>query len=123
MENTVRHEYEVWSQTAESSEKEREEFGYVSPEQCIANVLKSIDAEIKRIENYERRYTSIRSEKLKIEKLRSRIPDSPALDRLLRYETTLDRAIDRTLTQLERIQRLRLGQPVPPPIKLAVSTS
>jgi len=44
-------------------------------------------------------------------------------DLLLRYEATLDRAIDRTLNQLERYQRLRLGHPVPPPINVNVSSS
>jgi hypothetical protein len=42
----------------------------------------------------------------------------PEWDLLLRYEATLDRAIDRTLAQLERYQRMRLGHPVPPPINV-----
>ncbi len=45
---------------------------------------------------------------------------SPEL--LLRYEGGIERQFDRTLTQLERVQRMRLGQPVPPPVKLEVST-
>lgn len=44
-------------------------------------------------------------------------------DRLLRYETHLSREFDRTLAQLERLQRIRLGQPVPPPINLNVTTA
>ena len=47
---------------------------------------------------------------------------APMSDALIRYETTLDRAIDRVLTQLERYQRMRLGQPVLPPINLNVSS-
>jgi hypothetical protein len=42
-------------------------------------------------------------------------------DHLLRYEASLERAFDRTLSQLERIQRMRLGQAVPPPIQLSVT--
>lgn len=42
-------------------------------------------------------------------------------DRLLRYEAGIERAFDRTLRQLERLQRMRLGQPVPPPIDVSVS--
>lgn len=42
---------------------------------------------------------------------------------LIRYEANLDRAIDRTLNQLERLQRTRLGQHVPPPISVNVSSS
>ena len=43
-------------------------------------------------------------------------------DEFIRYEVNLERAIDRTLAQLERLQRMRLGQPVPPPVKLELST-
>ena len=33
----------------------------------------------------------------------------------------LDRAFDRTLTQFERLQRMRKGQPVLPPVKVDLS--
>ena len=46
---------------------------------------------------------------------------SEPLDRLLRYEAALDRSFDRTLTQLERLQRTRRGHPVPPPLKVDIS--
>ncbi len=51
------------------------------------------------------------------------LKQSPEWDLLLRYETTLDRAIERTLAQFERYQRIRLGHPVPPPINVNVSSS
>ena len=38
----------------------------------------------------------------------------PLLDRLMRCDTAFDRTIDRILYQLERLQRMRHGQPVPP---------
>jgi hypothetical protein len=44
-------------------------------------------------------------------------------EHLLRYEASIERAIDRTMGQLERLQRMRFGQPVLPPIKLEVSSS
>ena len=43
-------------------------------------------------------------------------------DLLLRYESQLERAFDRTLTQLERLQRMRLGESIPPPIKLDITS-
>ena len=43
------------------------------------------------------------------------------LDRMLRYEASLERAFDRALNQLERQQRMRLGQPVPPSLKVELS--
>jgi hypothetical protein len=48
--------------------------------------------------------------------------DSKVLDRFPRYEASIERSFDRTLTQLERIQRMRLGQPVAPPIKVDISS-
>ena len=49
------------------------------------------------------------------------VPSQETLDRLLRYEVHLSREFDRTLNQLERLQRMRLGQPVPPRVKVEVS--
>jgi hypothetical protein len=49
------------------------------------------------------------------------VPSAPVLERLIRYEVMLERSFDRTLGQLDRLQRMRLGHPVPPPVKLEVS--
>jgi hypothetical protein len=46
----------------------------------------------------------------------------PTLEVIMRYEACLERNIERTLNQLERQQRIRLGEPVPPPVKLDVSS-
>jgi hypothetical protein len=48
--------------------------------------------------------------------------DSKTLNCFPRYEASIERSFDRTLTQLERIQRMRLGQPVAPPIKVDISS-
>jgi len=48
--------------------------------------------------------------------------DSTVLNRFPRYEASIERGLDRTLMQLERIQRMRRGQPVPPPIKVDISS-
>ena len=50
------------------------------------------------------------------------VPKYEVLGRLLRYEAHLSREFDRTLSQLERLQRMRKGQPVLPPIKVEVSS-
>jgi hypothetical protein len=49
------------------------------------------------------------------------IPSPGVAEKLLRYQVTLERSIERTLTQLERLQRMRLGQPVAPPIKVQLT--
>lgn len=57
------------------------------------------------------------------ELLRLMIPSDSHSDRLLRYEASLERAFDRTLNQLERLQRRRKGEVVPAPISANVSLS
>ena len=52
---------------------------------------------------------------MKLEVLRQ-VPLTPQFDHLLRYETSLERNFDRTLGQLESVQRTRLGQPVLPSV-------
>jgi hypothetical protein len=49
------------------------------------------------------------------------IPKPEVAEKLLRYQIMLDRSVERTLTQLERLQRMRLGQPVAPPIKVQLA--
>ena len=53
-----------------------------------------------------------------MEALRQHVRLTPQFDHLLRYET---RNFDRTLTQLERLQRMRLGQPVLPKLEVSLS--
>jgi hypothetical protein len=84
--------------------------------------LEEVDAEMTRLQRYEQEQASIASSRMKIEAQRQNVPDAPRLERLLKYETGLERAFDRTLNQLERAQRMRLGQPVRSPINVNVSS-
>ncbi len=118
---TLYEAYEIWLCTSNASEEEREREGYASQERCRKNILGEIDDEIRRLKRYQKTQASIESDRTKLESLRRIVPESPALDRLLRYEASLERAFDRTLSQLERLQRMRLGQPVPPPVKIELS--
>jgi hypothetical protein len=49
------------------------------------------------------------------------IPSQEIADRLLRYEAHLSREIDRILNRLERLQRIRKGQPLPPQLDVKIS--
>lgn len=49
--------------------------------------------------------------------------DPKVLDRVLRYETTMERAFLRTLHELQRLQAARKGGSVPPPLALDVDLS
>ena|ERR1035437_2615028 len=49
------------------------------------------------------------------------LPSSDVLDKILRYETTLERQLYRAMHQLERLQRMRNGEFVPAPVTMEVS--
>ncbi len=51
-----------------------------------------------------------------------RLPLGPALDRVLRYETTIHRRLVYAINQLERLQRARKGEHVPAPVNVQVSS-
>jgi hypothetical protein len=49
------------------------------------------------------------------------LPTGAVLDKILRYETSVERQLYRALHQLERIQRRGRGEPVPPPVSVEFS--
>ena len=49
------------------------------------------------------------------------LPSAETLDKILRYETKLERQLYRAMNQLERLQRMRQGESVPPPLTMEVS--
>jgi hypothetical protein len=51
------------------------------------------------------------------------VPQVGALDRLLRYETAIERSLYRSLHELHRLQAARAGVPVPPPAALDVDVA
>jgi hypothetical protein len=58
----------------------------------------------------------------RLEMTAANVPESTRLDRLLKYSASLERDFDRTLNQLERLQRIRTGQPVPPQFNVNISS-
>lgn len=120
---TLQDSYLDWLNTARCSEEEPQQNGYTSPQECEKNFVEEVNDEIRRLEHYRQQDATISARRLQLEVLRQSVPESPRLDQLLKYETGISREIDRTLNQLERLQRMRLGQTVPPPINLSVTTS
>jgi len=49
------------------------------------------------------------------------LPRTEVVEKILRYETTLERQFYRALNQLERLQRTRNGETVPPPLMMDMS--
>jgi hypothetical protein len=92
-----------------------------SPEVCKAAILKLLSMKreylvtIKEgIEEKEHLELAVRTASLSL-------ADAPSTDKILRYETTIERQLYRALNQLERLQRQRLGDAVPPPISIDLS--
>jgi hypothetical protein len=46
------------------------------------------------------------------------LPNDDALDKILRYEAAIDRHLGRSLDRLERLQRRRKGELIPPPVSV-----
>jgi hypothetical protein len=66
-----------------------------------------------------KRYATKREELALAAEARSfSLPPADATDKLLRYEAHLDRQLYRAMDQLERIQRQRRGENVPPPLNI-----
>jgi hypothetical protein len=114
--------YLIFLAISQYSEEERLREGCVSPEQCRKEILLGIDKEIRRLKRCGKARTSVEAVRTQLETLCHNIPDAPALDLQLRYEASLERTFDRTQSQLERRQRMRLGQSVLPPIKVDIDT-
>lgn len=49
------------------------------------------------------------------------LPSADVLEKILRYETKLERQMYRAMAQLERIQRMRRGEAIPAPLSVEVS--
>jgi len=92
-----------------------------SPDELKKQALAILDAEIKRLEALRELQRIVGKQRGEYETIAALVPSQDALDRLVRYEAHLSREIDRTLSQLERLQRIRLGQAVPPQLRLEVS--
>jgi hypothetical protein len=116
-------DYIIWLLGARAPDEERQKSEeFPTPEECKKCLVFSIDREICRLKRYQKEHAAVEASRAKVEALRQDVPDSPGLDRLLRYEASLERSFDRTLKQLERAQRMRLGLAVPPSVDVNISS-
>jgi hypothetical protein len=114
--------YLLWSVVAALPEEERKQKGLPSPQEAREGLLAELKEAIKAFDHHGKEQAIILAYKSELESLRQNVPDAPQVDRLLRYETSLERSIERTLNQLERLQRMRLGRPAPPSINLNINS-
>jgi hypothetical protein len=85
-----------------------------TPEGRKANCLRELQYVIDSVEEYSEAASRVNAPTEKLELSCRKEPDGSELDRLLRYEASLERSFERTLSQLVGLQRMRLGQPALP---------
>ena len=90
-------------------------------ENFIELVMEEINECQKRLEELARRRGNADLKATRLIQSKS-LPDALTMDRILRYETAIERQMYRALNQLERLQRQRAGYNVPPPISIDVNT-
>lgn len=85
--------------------------------QCVAGISRCKE----RIEELERRGRKAELKASRLIQTKS-LPDALSMERIIRYENSIERQLYRALDQLERIQRKRAGEVVPPPLSVEIKT-
>ncbi|MGC2466425.1 MAG: hypothetical protein WA517_14620 [Candidatus Acidiferrum sp.] len=119
--NSLYDVYQGWSDTAAVPEEVRQKNpNLATPQDCRDLVVQAIEKEIQRLTEIQNALNESHPEQTELEQLRRNVPDADRMERLLRYEASLERAFDRTLAQLERLQEIRPGRPVTRPLNFGI---
>jgi hypothetical protein len=84
-------------------------------------VLAHLDREIRHLSWSQARCEEREAREEEARQAAAVLPSLEVLEKIQRYETKLDRQILRAMAQLERLQRMRQGEMVPPPMAVAVA--
>jgi hypothetical protein len=112
---TLYQSYFEWAETSKLK-KESQRQGFVTAEEFKKFFLSRMAKEIRRLRDYQREHTSVESERMKLEVLRRNVSGPESCEHLRKNEVTLLKELDRIMNLLDRMQRLRRGQPVAPRI-------
>jgi hypothetical protein len=92
------HAYQVFAGNASLPDATRKQLELPSPKESVDHFLAALMQEIARLHAYDIARAAVEQERREVELRRRCVPDSPRLDQLLRYATTLDRRFERTLS-------------------------
>jgi len=90
-------------------------------EENMKRVLRVIDLKLGQIQSQEQRCRKREAAEEQARQAAAVLPAPEVLDKILRYETKLERQMYRAMSQLERVQRMRCGEALPPPLTMEVS--
>ncbi len=114
--------YNFYSSSNDSIRKEIGSEHDLPKEERVRKVLDFVQESISHFEEMDKKFKSFNVHGDRLERTSANVPESARLDRLLKYSASLERDFDRTLNQLERLQRIRTGQPVPPQLNVNISS-
>jgi hypothetical protein len=83
--------------------------------------LRAIDRKLERLEGCKADCENRENAEEEARQAAAVLPAPEVLDKILRYETTIQRQLYRALAQLERLQRMRQGEAVPVPMVMELS--
>ena len=84
-------------------------------------VLRFIEEKLVEYEELSGRSEEREDKEETAQQLANVLPAAAVLDKILRYENALERQLYRAMNQLERLQRRREGEEVPPPVTMQLS--
>jgi CRISPR/Cas system-associated endonuclease Cas1 len=83
--------------------------------------LRAIDRKLERLESCKADCEKREAAEEQARQAAAVLPSPQVLDKIMRYEAMLQRQLYRAMAQLERLQRMRQGESVPPPMTMEVS--
>jgi hypothetical protein len=101
----------VEGEPSESTENER-------ADEIRRMMASLIEDQLKRTDMRQRDATERHRLRRDAEARRFSLPSTQAADKIIRYETHIDRQLYHAMDELERLQRLRQGEKVPPPLNV-----
>ncbi len=108
--------------TSESDNSATDDSRAARCRQVSRQLLQQLNEEIRRLERIGRAVEQVERRRKNCEAKTRLLLSASKLERILGYEVHLDRQSERILNQLERAQRMRLGQALPPPFKVELSS-
>ena len=94
-----------------------------NPPDVKQSMVQAIREEIMRLAELHDTAANVEAQRQLLNLVEARVPSQEVSDLLIRYGAHFSREFDRTLSQLERLQRIRKGQPVLPELKVRHSLS
>ena len=115
-------EYELLAKIARELEQRGAKSEDAEPKQFLVELItEAMRSNLTHLIELEKSLETADRQRIEHKSSAAIIPGQEASERLLRYETHFSREIDRILIQLERLQRIRNGQPVPPTLNVTLS--